>query len=163
MIRHHFAIAVLMTLIGIATPIVVAAAKSLPVPRMVSLRADEVNVRAGPGVRYPVKWVFQRKDMPVEIIAEYDTWRKIRDWEGAEGWIHRAMVTGRRTILVTDQEITLRRTASDEAPAVARLGQGMVARIEECGTAWCFMTIKGYEGWALRQGFWGLYPEELIE
>ena len=79
------------------------------VQRFVSLRADEVNVRAGPGVRYPVKWVFVRKLMPVEVIAEFDTWRKIRDWEGAEGWVHRAMLSGRRSIVVTGKVATLRR------------------------------------------------------
>ena len=149
-------------LASLALPSLLAAA-SLPVPRMVSLRADEVNVRSGPGVRYPVKWVFQRRDMPVEIIAEYDTWRKIRDWEGAEGWVHRAMVTGRRTIIVQDREVTLRRGATDESPAVARLGQGMVARAEECGPNWCYLTVQGYEGWARRGGLWGIYPDEILE
>ncbi|RED46209.1 SH3 domain-containing protein [Aestuariispira insulae] len=159
-IRH---ILFLLAFVSGFVPALAAWATSLPVPRMVSLRADEVNVRSGPGVRYPVKWVFQRRDMPVEIIAEYDTWRKIRDWEGAEGWVHRAMVTGRRTIIVLNREVTIRRSSADEAPAVARLGQGMVARAEECGPQWCYLSVRGYEGWVRRQGLWGIYEDEIIE
>src|SRR5262245_5050819 len=68
----------------------------LPIPRFASLRSDEVNVRSGPGTRYPVEWVFKRKSMPVEIVAEYDIWRKIRDWQGASGWVHQSLLTGKR-------------------------------------------------------------------
>ena len=130
------------------------------VQRFASLRADEVNVRAGPGVRYPVKWVFVRKLMPVEIIAEFDTWRKIRDWEGAEGWVHRAMLSGRRSIVVTGKVATLRRQASKESPAVARLGPGMIATVETCDKVWCQVVARGFEGWIERHGIWGLTPSE---
>lgn len=133
------------------------------IPRMVSLRAEEVNVRSGPGIRYPVQWVFQRKYMPVEVIAEYDTWRKIRDWEGAEGWVHRAMLSSQRAIVVIGDEATMRRQDKIKSPAVARLSQGMVAKIEECQRAWCYLNVRGYSGWVSRQGLWGLYPEEIIE
>lgn len=130
---------------------------------MVSLRAEEVNVRSGPGIRYPVQWVFQRKYMPVEVIAEYDTWRKIRDWEGAEGWVHRAMLSSQRSIIVIGDQATMRRQDKDKSPAVARLAQGMVAKVEECQRAWCYVNILGYSGWIYRQGVWGLYPEETLE
>ncbi len=73
----------------------------LPLPRYVSLRAEEVNMRTGPGVRYPVDWVYKRRNLPVEIIAEFGTWRKIRDVEGAQGWIHQSMLSNRRTFSVT--------------------------------------------------------------
>src|ERR1700745_1267941 len=78
----------------------VAAEKGLPVPRFVTLRSDQVNVRTGPGERYPIEWVFTRKGMPVEILAEFDVWRKIRDWQGTEGWVHQRMVTGNRAVIV---------------------------------------------------------------
>ena len=73
----------------------------LRVPRFVSMNSSKVNVRAGPGTRYPIKWVFQRKTLPVQIIAESDTWRKIRDFEGIEGWVHQRMLSGRRRAVVT--------------------------------------------------------------
>ncbi len=132
------------------------------VQRFVSLRADEVNVRVGPGVRYPVKWVFVRKSMPVEVIAEFDTWRKIRDWEGAEGWVHRAMLSPRRSLIVTAKLKTLRRRPSREAPAVARLAAGTVAKIDRCDVDWCRVTVRGYTGWIERSGVWGLKEGETI-
>lgn len=131
--------------------------------RFVSLRSDEVNVRVGPGVRYPVKWVFRQKSIPVEIVQEYDTWRKIKDWEGAEGWVHRAMLSNRRSIIITGRTVTLRRRSSDEAPAVARLGRGMVAELEKCTPAWCQVEVEGYEGWLRREGLWGLRKNEVLQ
>lgn len=126
------------------------------IPRMVSLAADEVNVRTGPGIRFPVKWVFKREGMPVEVLAEYETWRKIRDWEGAEGWVHRAMLSGRATVLVIRPEVTLRRDPEETAPAVARLAEGMTARVEGCEAGWCRVEVRGYDGWLKRDGIWGL-------
>ncbi len=136
---------------------------NLPIPRMVSLKADEANIRTGPGVRYPVKWVYRRQDLPLEVIAEYDAWRKVRDWEGAEGWVHRAMLSSRRTVVVTRQETTLRRLSADTAPAVARLSSGVVVRVEGCGEAWCLAKVRGYEGYIKRADVWGIYPGEKLE
>ena len=163
--RHRLWLLSMLLICTLIGPVAGAALAqgSLPVPRYVSLRADEVNVRAGPGVRYPVKWVFRRRYMPVEVIAEYDTWRKIRDWEGSEGWVHRAMLSSRRSVIVTADETTLRRDPAEEAPAVARLGSGMVARIEECNASWCKVSIDDYDGWLRREGFWGLYDGEDLE
>ena len=133
-----------------------------PVVRFGSLRADDVNVRAGPGVRYPVKWKFVQRNMPVQIIAEFDTWRKIRDWEGAEGWVHRAMLSSRRSVILVDSGQTLRKAADDEAPAVARLSPGIVATIARCKRDWCSVGVQGYEGWIKRLNVWGLYPGEKL-
>ncbi len=130
--------------------------------RFASLRANDVNVRAGPGVRYPVKWKFVRRSMPVQIIAEYDTWRKIRDWEGAEGWVHRAMLSSKRSLILTGKMQTMRRDPQNDAPAVARLAPGMIVRITRCQRKWCEVDANGYEGWIRRIGVWGLYPDEKL-
>lgn len=140
-----------------------AQSSGLPVPRFVSLDADEVNLRIGPGVRYPVQWVYQRARLPVEVIAEHDTWRKIRDVEGVEGWVHRAMLSGRRSVIVEDAEVTLRQKRDPQSPAVARLAPGMVASIEACDSDWCLVAVRGYEGWVRRQGLWGIYPNEALK
>ncbi|PPR60228.1 MAG: hypothetical protein CFH10_01620 [Alphaproteobacteria bacterium MarineAlpha4_Bin2] len=124
--------------------------------RFVSLRSNEVNVRVGPGVRYPIKWQFRQKLIPVEIVQEYDTWRKIRDWEGAEGWVHKAMLSNRRSIIITGHGVTLRSRSSDDAPVVARLARDIVAKLEQCTLTWCRIEVDGYEGWLRREGFWGL-------
>jgi SH3-like domain-containing protein len=72
----------------------------LPVPRFVSLKAERVNVRSGPTKDNDVNWVYTRAGLPVEIIAEYDNWRRIRDWEGGEGWVLHSLLSGRRTALI---------------------------------------------------------------
>ncbi len=128
----------------------------------VSLRAYEVNVRAGPGVRYPVKWKFVQRHMPVQVIAEFDTWRKIRDWEGAEGWVHRAMLSAQRSLIIVGRARTMRRHADTRAPAVARLAPGMVAVVIQCPNDWCKIEADGYEGWIRRAGVWGIKPNERV-
>lgn len=131
--------------------------------RYASLRADEVNVRAGPGVRYPVKWVFVRKRLPVAITAEFESWRKIRDSEGAEGWVHRAMLSAKRSIVVRAETRTLRRSATESAPAVAQLAPGIVAQVERCDGLWCEVSVDTYSGWVRQSGLWGLQNKEVIE
>ena len=109
----------------------------LPVPRFVSLRSGEVNLRTGPGTNYPVDWVFVRRELPVEVIAEFDVWRKIRDWQGTVGWVHQSMLDGRRTARVTGADRELRSEPVDSAAAVARLAPGVIGRLLECEAAWC--------------------------
>ena len=137
----------------------------LPLPRFVSLRADTVNMRTGPGVQYPVEWVFQRRELPVEVIAEYRTWRKVRDWQGAEGWMHASMLGGARTIIVTESIATLRAEAERRADAVARAEPGTIGRLLGCpeGLAWCRVEIGGHDGWLERGAFWGVYAGEVVE
>ncbi|MCP4330513.1 MAG: hypothetical protein GY791_18980 [Alphaproteobacteria bacterium] len=153
----------------LAAALVVAAAAAghaqtgLPLPRFVSMRADEVNVRTGPGVRYPIDWVYQRSGLPVEITAEFDTWRKIRDWEGTEGWVHQSMLAGKRTALVTKQRRTLRREPSAGSAAVAHAEPGVVGELKRCVGAWCRIRIAGYDGWLERTEFWGVYANETVE
>jgi SH3-like domain-containing protein len=135
----------------------------LPVPRFVTLRSAEVNARSGPGVRYPVEWVFLRKEMPVEITAEFDTWRRIRDWEGSEGWVHQSMLSGKRAVVITGDVRPLRRDPNATASVVARAQPGAMGWLGKCQGGWCEVKIKGYRGWLQRNEFWGVYADERIE
>lgn len=135
----------------------------LPVPRFVTLRSGEVNVRTGPGVRYPVEWVFTRKEMPVEITAEFDTWRRIRDWEGSEGWVHQSMLSGKRGVVVLGAQRTIRKEPSTDAPMVARAQPGVMGWLSKCRGEWCQVDLKGYKGWLKRGDVWGVYPDEKFE
>lgn len=136
----------------------------LPLPRFVSLRATEANLRTGPGVQYPVDWVYNRQLLPLEIVAEYDTWRKVRDWEGTQGWVHQSMLDGARTIIITGSVRTLRRSMNTRSDAVARAESGVIGRIVECpdGASWCKVEIDGFEGWLRRVEFWGVYTDEVL-
>lgn len=137
----------------------------LPLPRYVSLRAGEVNMRTGPGVQYPVEWVYRRQFLPVEIIAEYGTWRKVRDWQGTQGWVHQSMLSGRRTFVVTDRVRTIRRSPDTNSAGVARLEPGVIGRVLGCPTdsTWCRVEVDGRDGWLRRVELWGVYRHEILE
>jgi SH3-like domain-containing protein len=135
----------------------------LPLPRFVSLRSNEVNLRTGPGTTYPVDWVYVRRGLPVEVIAEFDVWRKIRDWQGTVGWVHQSMLDGRRTALIAGAERALHRDPTDGSAAVARLAPGVIGRLLNCDGAWCRIEVEDYRGWLKRDEFWGAYPDEKVE
>jgi SH3-like domain-containing protein len=135
-----------------------------PLPRFVSLRSHKIHARTGPALRYPVRWVYARKNLPVEIIREYDTWRRIRDHAGGEGWVHESLISGRRTALVIeDSPAPLYRRPESGAPVLARLEQGVVADMEECTPAWCMLSVQGFRGWVSRKSLWGIYPGEELD
>lgn len=142
-----------------------AQSSGLPLPRFVSLRSDQVNMRSGPGVRYPVDWVYLRRNLPVEVIAEFDTWRKIRDPDGAEGWVHQSMLAGRRTVIVRTPRAPLRRTADEQGTPAALVEEGVIGRLVQCptGSAFCRIEVSGYQGWLKREDFWGVYRTEFVE
>ncbi|MCW3477694.1 SH3 domain-containing protein [Limobrevibacterium gyesilva] len=133
-------------------------------PRWASLRSDEVNLRTGPGTRYPVDWVYRRRDLPVEIEREFEVWRLVQDQDGVKGWVHQATLTARRSFVVKGAERALRRSPSDDAAPVALLKPGVVGRIRTCeaGKVWCEMQVGDYRGWLKRDEVWGTYPGEAI-
>lgn len=139
---------------GSATP-------GLQVPRFVSLKADKVHMRVGPGKDYPIEWVYVRRGLPVEVVAEYDVWRKIRDFQGTEGWVHQQRLTGRRMVLTTADQDLLRR-AEAKAPVLARLESGVVGRLLQCEPEWCRIEVSGFRGWVKRTGLWGVYASEQV-
>jgi len=139
-----------------------AAEKTQPVPRFASLRADEVNLRTGPGERYPIDWVLVKKGLPVEIVQEFDVWRKIRDSQGSEGWVHQRMVTGTRTVIVAGAMRLLHGEPDAAAAVVARVEPGVVARLLECRGPWCRIETQGIKGWLGRSEVWGVYPDEVV-
>jgi SH3-like domain-containing protein len=134
----------------------------LPVPRYVSLRSSKINLRTGPGMNFPIQWIYQRRHMPVEVVAEYDTWRKIRDWQGTVGWVHQSMLDGSRYALITGERI-LRREAADAAPPAARVMPGVIGELLKCQGSWCRLDVDGYRGWLKRDDFYGIYPGEKVD
>lgn len=136
---------------------------NLPLPRFVSLRSAEVNLRTGPGTTYPIEWVYVRRGLPVEVIAEFDIWRKIRDWQGTVGWVHQSMLDGRRTALVVGEDRLLRGEPGPAAVPVARLAPGVIGELLECAGAWCRIDAANHRGWLPRDEFWGVDPQEVLE
>jgi SH3-like domain-containing protein len=135
---------------------------SLPVPRFVSLHADRVNLRTGPGDRYPIEWVLTRKEMPVEITGQLEHWRRIRDWEGTAGWVHERMLTGKRAVVVKGGVRALLRQPDPAAAVIARAEPGVIGHLLECRAAWCKVETAEVTGWMRRSDVWGVYPEETV-
>jgi SH3-like domain-containing protein len=135
----------------------------LPLPRFVALRAKRVNLRTGPGIRYPIDWVYSLPGLPVEVIDEFETWRRIRDWQGSVGWVHQSMLTGARGALVVGERRKLRRGPKPSAPGVAWLESGVIARLKDCTSGWCELEVDGHEGWLRAEAIYGLHAGEALE
>jgi SH3-like domain-containing protein len=137
--------------------------KELPLPRFASLKSGEVNLRTGPGANYPIDWVLTKASMPVEIIAEFETWRRVRDVQGTEGWVHQMMLSGKRTAIVVGQPREIRRRADPTASVVAIVEPGVIASLMECDGGWCRIDVQGKRGWLPRNAFWGAYEGEKVK
>ena len=140
----------------------------LPLPRFVSLKSGRVNLRIGPGLNYAVDWMYLKPGLPMEIIQEFDNWRRVRDADGTEGWVNQSLLSGQRTAVVApwqrgkDASIALRARADDEAPAVALLEPGVIGTISTCNGDWCQMTVGSHRGWIGQSAIWGAYPGETL-
>ena len=136
---------------------------NLPLPRFVSMKAAEANVRRGPSLTHRIDWVFKRRDLPLEIIAEHGHWRRVRDRDGQGGWIHYSLLSGTRTVIVESDMVNLYSKPDPDAMTVAQLEMGVVARIDECAIDWCRLMAGGYRGWAEKTALWGVESDEILE
>lgn len=142
----------------------------LPLPRFVTTRSHPINVRVGPGTRYEIAWNYTVSGVPVEILQEFDTWRKIRDVDGDEGWVHQSLLSGNRagyaTPLMANGEVAMHTSKSDTAAVRARLAAGVRVSISECDGQWCNVsasqadTHQSFAGWVPQEQLWGVYPAE---
>jgi SH3-like domain-containing protein len=143
------------------------AVSGLPVPRFVSLKSDRVNVRGGPNKDQDVRWVYTRAGMPVEVTAEFENWRRIRDWEGSEGWVYHSLLSGKRTAVVVPklntELVPLYESRDAQSAVVARLQSGVQASLKSCDGAWCEIAGKNFNGWIPQDRLWGAYPNEKVE
>jgi len=145
----------------------VGSASGLPVPRYVSLKSERVNVRTGPTKDHDVAWVFTRQGLPVEVTAEFENWRRIRDAEGAEGWVYHSMLSGRRTAVVTsrdkDQLVGVLGSPAVGSDITAQLQPGVLASVKRCDGHWCRVIGKQFDGWVPQERLWGVYPNEKVD
>ena len=141
----------------------------LPVPRYVSLKTDRVNLREGPSKEHRTRWVYQRAGLPVEVTAEFETWRRVRDADGTEGWVLHSLLSGRRTALVApwskkkDENFPMRSAANEESAVVAQLQPGVVASVASCANTWCRVSVGNINGFIRQERLWGVYPNEKVD
>ena len=149
--------------VPVPAPVPRVTPSGLPVPRWVSVRAGRVNVRRGPSLDQDVIWVYVRAGVPVEVIAEYDTWRRIRDASGETGWVKEQMLDGHRNVLVIGRVNTaILNSPSADADAVAYAAPGLQARLVACSGEWCEISARGYDGYVSRDRLWGISSEEKV-
>ncbi|MBP5399171.1 MAG: hypothetical protein J6Y53_01980 [Alphaproteobacteria bacterium] len=135
-------------------------------PRMVSFRSDYINARSGPGTRYPIEWIYKQKHAPVEIVSEFELWRKIKDWEGSETWVHKAMLQNQRYVKITKQDFAnVYAKPQTDSKIIAKAENEVIGHIEKCPEQkdFCLIKFSTIEGWVNRSDFYGVYPNEIID
>lgn len=137
------------------------AVTNLPIPRYVSLKANEANVRRGPSLSHRIDWIFTRPDMPLQVVGEYGHWRRVIDREGMGGWVHYSLLSGRRTVIVDEDMLPIRSQPDPQATENAVLELGVIAELDECTIDWCKLYAGGYRGWAPKSALWGVDPDEI--
>lgn len=141
-------------------------ASGLPVPRFVSLSPEKARMRVGPGFNYPIAWVYHQKYLPMEVIAEYGNWRKVRDYEGQTGWMHWSILSGLEIAAIapwSDENLPLFAAPDPEAAIVARMEPRALVHLLGCADAWCSVRSMSllYEGYMKQKKLWGtFYAEE---
>ncbi len=136
---------------------------NLPLPRFVSLKSSEGNARRGPSLSHRIDWVYKRRDQPLEITAEFGHWRRVRDRDGAGGWVHYSLLSGVRTVLIERDMVEMHASPSEDADVVAQAEIGVIARLGECTANWCQVTAGGERGWLEKTAMWGVLPDEIRE
>ena len=134
---------------------------NLPLPRYVSLKASEANVRRGPSLTHRIDWIFRRRNMPLVVTAEHGHWRRVQDIDGAGGWVHYSLLSGSRTVIVTADMLPLNMRAEPDTAMVAQLELGVVAHLQKCGLDWCRISAGGYKGWVQKANIWGVRADEI--
>lgn len=135
-------------------------------PRMASFRSDYINARSGPGTRYPIEWIYKQKHAPVEIVSEFELWRKIKDWEGSETWVHKAMLQNQRYIKMTKPGVAnIYAKPEADSKIIAKVENEVIGRVEKCPPQkdFCLIKFSSIEGWVNRSDFYGVYPNETID
>lgn len=175
--QHLFALAMCLSLAALlfSTPVQAQNAPNeqlgvstgLSIPRYVSLKSGTVRMRRGPTKKHGIVWTYKKAGLPVEITAEFENWRKIRDWEGSEGWVFHTLLSGRRTAMVAPWHkkglIDLHKEPSQGSALVARVGPKVVAKVRDCNKVWCRIMGDGYDGYIRQKSIWGVYPDERIQ
>ncbi|WP_237763549.1 SH3 domain-containing protein [Falsirhodobacter sp. alg1] len=141
----------------------VGAVTHLPLPRYVTLKTREGNARRGPSLTHRIDWVFARDGMPLKITAEYGHWRRVEDSEGMGGWMHYALLSGTRSVMITADIADLHTSPSDDAAIVVRAEKDVIARLMQCTPNWCRVRIGDQNGWVSKTEIWGVDPGETVE
>jgi len=147
-----------LALVALATP---AHAERKP-PYYASLKASKARMRTGPGRNYPTNWFYQRRGLPVKVLASYGAWVKVRDPDGAEGWMQANLLDDKRTAIVAGGVAELHSSPSGDSHISWRAAPGVVGRISACSGGWCWFDAAGRAGYVEQARIWGTEPGETV-
>ena len=160
----YLAISLLFFVHGAAADTLIRGAETnLPLPRFVSLKASEGNVRRGPSLSHRIDWILKHRNTPLQVVAEHGHWRKVLDFEGAGGWIHYSLLSGSRMVVVRDELLDLKQQPKSESLSKAQLQQNVIARLNDCEIQWCKVTAGGYKGWVQKTALWGVNSDDIFD
>ncbi|MER0239576.1 SH3 domain-containing protein [Fulvimarina sp. MAC8] len=154
---------------AVSSAVEVGRYSKLPLPRYVSLKSSRVNLRNGPGREHKVNWLYLKSGLPVEIIQEFDHWRKIRDSDGTEGWVYHSLLSGERTAIAApwlkgkNAFIDVYANPAKDAPLIVQMEPGVISKVEKCNAGWCEIAVSERVGFVEQTDIWGVYPDEPIE
>jgi len=135
-----------------------------PLPRFVAIGGSTANMRTGPGLQYPIVWVYKRATLPMEIIDEHGPWRQVRDHQGAEGWMHvKLFFPSKRFAMIRGKTRTLYSEKDRASPKLLTAEVGVIGKIDRCEDIWCQLTIAGRQAWIERRHLWGVYKNEVLD
>ena len=135
----------------------------LPVPRYVTLKFDEANLRAGPGLEYPVLWQYRTPNLPVRVDAEFGIWRKIVDHDGTAGWMHGSVLSLSRMALVKNDMAKIHKNPDLSSTVIALAERYALMELQACPKAWCRVKAANISGWIKRKAIWGLLQTESFD
>lgn len=147
---------------SVSTAAAPSAPTNLPLPRYVSLKAEKVNLRTGPGSQYPIRWVYKRPGLPIEIVEEFEHWRKVRDKDGEGGWVHKSMLSGKRTAIMQGDG-ALHQSPDGGSEVAFKAQAGVIGKLLKCEPGWCEMRVEDHEGWTPKTAIWGVYKNEVFD
>ena len=151
------------TVVNAQEPKLTVRGSGLPVPRFVTLKFDEANLRAGPGREYPVLWQYRAIGLPLLVDSEFDIWRKVIDHNGTAGWMHGSVLSLERMVLVKNNMAEIHASPDQKSIVVALAERNALMKIKSCPKAWCRVASKDVKGWISRQALWGLLDAEILD
>lgn len=133
----------------------------LPLPRFVTLKGNEGNARRGPGLTHRIDWVFTREGMPLKITAEYEHWRRVEDADGAGGWVHYSLLSGVRSVLVSEDMAQAYSLPDEKSEVLFQSELGVIGKLVQCEPIWCRISVEGEKGWVHKSALWGVTKTEI--
>ena len=135
----------------------------LEIPRYVSLKSNDANIRVGPSKKYPIVLKYTIKNYPLKVLEEYEEWRRVEDFKQNTGWIHKSLITGKRTGIILSDEKNVKLLNTLNGNVIGEIGKRNIVYLEKCKINWCLVSLGNFNGWMDKKYIWGVKQNEIIK